>query len=102
MGKKLLVAVLGIGAGLFWVNREVKENPNGAVAHWINSVKNSPAVKSRVDNAKSRAAEVVQQQGQKVTDKVADMVKERLFGAPTNQSEEVVIEVEAVEVNNPK
>lgn len=100
MGKKFLLSVLGIGAGVYWVKREINQNPDGAVAHWVAKVKNNPTVQEKVDTVKSRATEVVQKQGQKVTDKVADVVKERLFGAPGNQSEEVVIEVEAVDVTD--
>ena len=37
---------------------------------------------ARVDAAQARVAQAVRQQGEAVTDKVADAVKERLFGAP--------------------
>ncbi|MDO4243069.1 MAG: YtxH domain-containing protein [Actinomyces sp.] len=45
-----------------------------------------PYVRDKVDAASSRAGAFVRQQGEVVTDKVADAVKERLFGAPAPQS----------------
>ncbi|VEG28302.1 YtxH domain-containing protein [Actinomyces howellii] len=49
-----------------------------------------PYVRSKVDAASNRASSFVRQQGEAVTDKVADAVKERLFGAPTAQPQSPV------------
>lgn len=93
MGKKLLLTVAALGAGLYFANKEVKANPDGALAHMLDSFKENPTVQA----GKDKVTQTVKSQGQVVTDKVADMVKERLFGADP-KNEEIVIDVQAEEV----
>lgn len=97
MAKKLLT-LLGIGAGVLLVRRELKNNPEGPVAKTVNNVTSNPTVMKATETAKSKASEVLRNQGEKVTDKVAEAVKERLFGVQP-QPETVDVEVEEVVIS---
>lgn len=97
MAKKLLT-LLGIGAGVLLVRRELKNNPEGPVAKTLSTVANNPTVAKATESAKNKAGKVLRNQGEKVTDKVAEAVKERLFGVPP-QPETVDAEVEEVVIS---
>ena len=43
-------------------------------------------MRNKVDAASDRAGQFVRRQGEAVTDKVADAVKERFFAGPTNHA----------------
>lgn len=83
MGRKL-IALIGFGAGIALVRKEMKENPSGPVAKTVNAVSTNPTVVATTQSAKQKATQIIQDQGEKLTDKIADMIKERLFGVPTN------------------
>ena len=71
--------ILGLGAGYVLGTRAGRaqyERIKAAATH----VAENPAVRERVDAAQARVSEAVRRQGEAVTDKVADAVKERLFG----------------------
>lgn len=98
MGKKLLT-VLGIGAGIALVRREVRENPEGGVAKTVNAVTSNPQVRRAGRATKQKASEVFRRQGEVITDKIADAVKERLFGVPvTNKTNPEFVDVQIEEI----
>lgn len=100
MGKKLL-SLIGIGAGTLLVRKELKKNPEGSLAKVISSVTENPAVKKATETTKNKATKVIQKQGEAVTDKVAEVVKERLFGAQpkSNDPEPIYVDVEVEEID---
>jgi len=73
--------VLGLGAGYVLGTRAGRAQYERIKAT-AKGVAEQPFVRTRVDAAQARVAQAVRQQGEAVTDKVADAVKERLFGAP--------------------
>lgn len=95
MGKKLGF-LLGIGAGYVLGTRAGRERYE-SIKETTKWLWHAPMVERPVTAARSKMGGVIKQQGEAVTDKVADAVKERLFGTPPTKSVEVV-EVE-VEVN---
>lgn len=98
MGKKLLT-VLGIGAGIALVRREVRENPEGGVAKTVNAVTSNPQVRRAGRATKQKASEVFRRQGEAITDKIADAVKERLFGVSvTNKTNPEFVDVQIEEI----
>ena len=89
MGKKLLT-VLGIGAGIALVRREIRENPEGGVAKTVNAVTSNPQVRRAGDATKQKASEIFRRQGEAVTDK---------FGVtPASKSEPEFVDVEIEEI----
>lgn len=95
MGKKM-IALVGIGAGYVLARKEMRENPTGPVATVIKKVTTNPAVVKAKEATKAKASGVIRKQGEAVTDKVADAVKERLFGAPRTEPDYVDVQVEDV------
>ena len=92
--------ILGLGAGYVLGTRAGRaqyERLKSAATR----VTESPAVRERVDAAQSRLHDVVRQQGEVVTDKVADAVKERLFGGPSPASSPspAAVEVDDAEIH---
>ena len=85
MGKKLL-ALVGIGAGYYLVRKQLRENPEGAAAKVVRSVKENPAVQKTASKVTEKSSEFVRKQGEAITDKVADSIKERLFGVAPQQT----------------
>ena len=55
----------------------------------------SPAVRTRVDSTKAKVSAAVKRQGETVTDKVVESVKERLFGGPAQPNSTPVAVPEA-------
>ncbi|MDU0968505.1 MAG: YtxH domain-containing protein [Actinomycetaceae bacterium] len=98
MGKKTL-AVIGIGAGYVLARKEMKENPTGPVATAINKVTTNPTVVKAKEQARVKAQETLRQQGEAVTDKVADVIKDRLFGTSNTKTQADYIDVEVEEVH---
>lgn len=90
--------ILGLGAGYVLGTRAGRaqyERMRATASRLVDQ----PFVRSRVDAASSRASAFVRRQGEAVTDKVADAVKERLFGAPAAPaSSPTVVEVDDAEV----
>lgn len=73
--------VLGLGAGYVLgtrAGREQYERIRAAAAR----ARRFPLVAKPLDAAGEKVSGIVRAQGERVTDKVADAVKERLFGAP--------------------
>lgn len=103
MGKKLLT-VLGVGAGIALVRREIRENPEGGVAKTVNAVTSNPQVRRAGEATKKKASEIFRRQGEAVTNKIADAVKERVFGVvPSDKTnpEFVDVEIEEITVEGP-
>lgn len=74
--------IIGLGAGYVLgtrAGRERYEQLRAAAGH----VAEQPFVRERVSRAQSAAGEFVRQQGEILTDKVTDAVKERLFSPRT-------------------
>ncbi|QQM67539.1 YtxH domain-containing protein [Actinomyces weissii] len=77
--------ILGLGAGYVLGTRAGRaqyERLKAAAAH----VAENPAVRERVDAAQAKVSAAVRKQGEAVTDKVADAVKDRLFGSREDTS----------------
>lgn len=96
MGKKM-IALVGIGAGYVLARKEMRDNPTGPVATAINKVTTHPSVVKASEATKAKAQGAIKKQGEAVTDKVADMVKERLFGLE-RKSEPDYVDVHVEEV----
>lgn len=60
-------------------------------------VAETPAVRNRVDSTKAKVSDAVKRQGEKVTDKVVESVKERLFGG-SGQSNSTPVTVPEAQV----
>ena len=73
--------ILGLGAGYVLGTRAGRAQYERIKAAATRIVER-PSVRDKVDSASTKASNFVRQQGEAVTDKVADAVKERLFGAP--------------------
>lgn len=84
MAKKILT-LLGIGAGVMLVRKEMRENPDGTLAKTVDKVATNPTVKRTVDSTKRKASDIIRQQGEAITDKIAEAIKERLFGVSNRE-----------------
>ncbi|QKD79026.1 MULTISPECIES: YtxH domain-containing protein [Actinomyces] len=91
--------VLGLGAGYVLGTRAGRAQYERIKAT-ARGVAEQPFVRTRVDAAQARVAQAVRQQGEAVTDKVADAVKERLFGAPASPAPAKGSEPAAVAVDD--
>ncbi|WP_136191873.1 YtxH domain-containing protein [Actinomyces procaprae] len=76
--------IIGLGAGYVLGTRAGRAQYERIKASATRLV-DQPFVRDRVSAASNRASSFVREQGEAVTDKVADAVKERLFGTPTPQ-----------------
>lgn len=82
MGMKIGI-VLGFGVGYVLgarAGRERYEQIRATAAR----LRRTPVVARPLDAAGQRVSDIVRAGGEHVTDKVADAIKERLFGAPTS------------------
>lgn len=103
MGKKLAV-LAAAGAGYYFLKKELKNNPNGPLARAIRSVTENPKVVDVTNKTKEKVGEKVREQGEVVTDKVAEAVKDRLFrpaDGHDNRPEYVDVQVEEIVVEPP-
>ena len=85
MGMKIGI-VLGFGIGYVLgarAGRERYEQIRATAAR----LRRTPVVARPLDAAGQRVSDIVRAGGEHVTDKVADAVKERLFGAPASAAE---------------
>lgn len=80
MGTKFGLLV-GLGAGYVFGTRAGREQYERIRAA-ASKVRRFPVVAKPLDSAGEKVSDMVRAQGERVTDKVADAVKERLFGAP--------------------
>ena len=88
MGMKIGI-VLGFGVGYVLgarAGRERYEQIRATAAR----LRRAPVVARPLDAAGQRVSDIVRAGGEHVTDKVADAVKERLFGAPASPASPVV------------
>lgn len=93
MGTKFGVA-LGLGLGYVLGTRAGRERFE-QIRSAASRVRRMPLVAKPLDNAGQKVSDAVRAGGERVTDKVADAVKERLFGGrSTREAEYVDIEVE--------
>ena len=76
--------VIGLGAGYVLGTRAGRAQYE-RIKTAASRVAEKPFVRNKVDAASDRAGQFVRRQGEAVTDKVADAVKERLFGAPSSK-----------------
>lgn len=77
--------ILGLGAGYVLGTRAGRAQYERIKATATRLVE-QPFVRDRMDSASAKASAFVRQQGEVVTDKVADAVKERLFGGSQRRS----------------
>ncbi len=80
MGTRIGI-LLGLGAGYVLGTRAGREQYE-KIRETATKVRRLPVVAKPLDRAGERVSDMVRAQGERVTDKVADAVKERLFGAP--------------------
>lgn len=85
MGTKFGLAV-GLAAGYILGARAGREQYE-KIREAASKLRRIPVIAAPLDSAGERVSDVVRQQGERVTDKVADAVKERLFGAPASPSQ---------------
>ena len=91
--------ILGLGAGYLLGTRAGRAQYERIKATAVKIVE-QPFVRTRVDAAASKVSKIVREQGEAVTDKVADAVKERLFGAQaTSPTETAVVKVDDGQVS---
>ena len=93
--------IIGLGAGYVLGTRAGRaqyERMKTAASR----VAERPFVKDKVDAASTRAGQFMRKQGEVVTDKVADAVKDRLFGGASRsaQSESSPVDVGQAEVRS--
>lgn len=77
--------ILGLGAGYVLGTRAGRAQYERIKAAATRIVER-PSVRNKVDSASTKASNFVRQQGEAVTDKVADAVKDRLFRSPTERT----------------
>ena len=75
-----LIFVLGLGTGYVLGTRAGRARYERMKARAVR-VMEQPFVRSRVDAVSTRIVNAVHSQGETITDKVADAVKERLFSS---------------------
>lgn len=73
--------IVGLGIGYVLGTRAGREKYE-AIRTQASRLRRVPLVAKPMDAAAERVSELVRAQGEAVTDKVADAIKERLFGAP--------------------
>ena len=81
--------IVGLGAGYVLGTRAGRaryERMKSAASRAASRVAERPFVRDRVDAASNRAGQFVRRQGEAVTDKVADAVKDRLFRGPAERT----------------
>ena len=81
--------IIGLGAGYVLGTRAGRaqyERMKTAASHAASRVAERPFVKDKVDAASTRAGQFMRKQGEVVTDKVADAVKDRLFRGPADSA----------------
>lgn len=104
MGKKL-AAIAAAGLGVYLARREMRKNPQGTFARSVRTVMDNPTVVEYRAKTREKVSEKVREQGEIVTDKVAESVKERLFRPPVqeddNTPEYVDVEVEEIIIEPP-
>lgn len=76
--------IVGLGAGYVLGTRAGRAQYERIKASAA-KLADQPFVRDKVSAASNRASNFVRTQGEAVTDKVADAVKERLFGTPASQ-----------------
>lgn len=97
MGKKLAI-LAAAGAGYYLYKREMKNNPDGTFAQTVRKITENPKVVEATDKTKEKVGETVRKQGEAVTDKVADAVKQKLFSTDTKSTKPEYVDVEVEEV----
>ena len=100
MGTKVGI-VMGLAVGYVLGTRAGREQYE-RIASAASRLRRTSFVAGPLDHAGQRVSDAVRVQGEKVTDKVADVVKERLFGNTGSQRGEYVdVEVEFEDSANP-
>lgn len=77
--------ILGLGAGYVLGTRAGRAQYERIKAAATRIVER-PSVRNKVDSASTKASNFVRQQGEAVTDKVADALKDRLFRSPAERA----------------
>lgn len=83
MGTKTGI-LIGVGIGYVLGARAGRERYE-QIRAGASKVRRFPIVARPLDAAGQKVSDIVRAGGEQVTDKVADAVKERLFGAPASQ-----------------
>lgn len=99
MGTKFGV-VLGLGLGYVLGTRAGRERFE-QIRSAASRVRHMPVVSKPLDNAGQKVSDAVRAGGERVTDKVADAVKERLFGGGSSTRDAEYVDVEVEETEDP-
>lgn len=89
--------ILGLGVGYVLGARAGREQYDKIRAH-ASRLRHSTPLARPLDAAAERVSEAVRLQGEAVTEKVADAIKERLFGAPASSTTVHEEKIELVEI----
>jgi len=92
MGMKTGI-ILGLGVGYVLGARAGRERYE-SIRSAATRIRSTPLVARPLDSIGEHVSDAVRVQGERVTDRVADVVKERLFGGSSSRGEYVDIEVE--------
>ncbi|MDN5964672.1 MAG: YtxH domain-containing protein [Actinomyces sp.] len=95
MGMKTGI-ILGLGVGYVLGARAGRERYE-SIRSAASRIRSTPVVARPLDSLGDRVSDAVRSQGEKVTDRVADVVKERLFGTSAGRGEYVDVEIEVEE-----
>lgn len=99
MGTKTGI-ILGLGLGYVLgtrAGRERYESIRSAAAR----IRSTPVVSRPLDSLGERVSDAVRVQGERMTDRVADVVKDRLFGGSASHGEYVDVEIEIEDPDTP-
>lgn len=90
--------LLGLGAGYVLGTKAGREQYE-KIRIGASKLRRFPVVAKPLDAAGEKVSDIVREQGERVTDKVADVVKERLFGASTTQSQPAPVVDDDIEIH---
>ena len=99
MGTKIGV-VLGLGLGYVLGSRAGRERFE-QIRSTASRVRRMPLVARPLDNAGQKVSDAVRAGGERVTDKVADAVKERLFGGGGSTRDAEYVDIKVEETDDP-
>ena len=89
--------LLGLGAGYVLGTKAGREQYE-KIRSGASKLRRFPVVAKPLDAAGEKVSDIVREQGERVTDTVADVVKERLFGASATQSQPAPVVDDDIEI----
>lgn len=89
--------LLGLGAGYVLGTKAGREKYE-KIRIGASKLRRFPVVAKPLDAVGEKLSDIVRDQGERVTDKVADVVKERLFGAPATHTQPAPVVDDDIEI----